>query len=224
MINSNELIIFDCDGVLVDSEPIAARVLASYISTHGRTTTTDECLETFTGLSLESVRKIVAGNWGLALPDNFVTELRALDRSAFEKELRPVAGVKDAINSIKNAGIKICVASSGAKEKITHSLSITGLIDLFDGNIFSASEVANGKPAPDLFLHVLDKMAASPNNAVVIEDSPAGVMAAKNAAIPVMAFAGATHARDARFRARLEKTRPDKCFSHMSELTGLLGI
>ncbi len=228
MANANGLIIFDCDGVLVDSEPIAARILAEYISTNGRATTTDECIKTFTGLSLKSVEHIVASEWGVLLPDNFVEELRALDRAAFEIELKPLPAVTDAINTIKNAGknagLKICVASSGSREKITHSLSVTGLIDLFDNNIFSADEVTNGKPAPDLFLYAAGKMAVDANNTLVIEDSPAGIVAAKNAGMGVFGFTGGGHAGTDDFKARLKSAQPDKCFSHMGQLAKLLDI
>ncbi len=224
MIGAGGLIIFDCDGVLVDSEPIAARVLGEYISANGRITTTDECLDTFTGLSLKSVRNIIADEWGMTLPDNFIDELRVLDRAAFEKELKPLPDVSHVINTIKAAGIKICVASSGSLEKINHSLSITGLMDLFDDNIFSASMVANGKPAPDLFIHAANKMAVAPNNTLVIEDSPAGITAAINASMGVLGFTGGGHAETAKFKARIEKAQPDKCFSHMGELAKLLGL
>ena len=224
MINDNGLIIFDCDGVLVDSEPIAARVLAEYISANGRATGVDECIKAFTGLSLKSVEHIVTNEWDTPLPDNFVKELRTLDRAAFAAELKPLPNVTKAINEIKNTGIKICVASSGAPEKITHSLSLTGLIDLFDNNIFSASEVAHGKPAPDLFLHAANKMSADAGNTLVIEDSPAGIMAAKNAGMDVFGFSGGGHAKIGDFKARLESAKPDKCFSHMGQLTKLLGI
>lgn len=224
MISAGGLIIFDCDGVLVDSEPIAARVLGEYISANGRITTTDECLDTFTGLSLNSVEKIVISKWGISLPDKFVDELRILDRAAFEKELRPLPDVSNAINTVKAAGIKICVASSGSLEKITHSLSITGLLDLFDDNIFSASMVANGKPAPDLFLYAAGEMNVTANNTLVIEDSPAGITAAKNAAMGVLGFTGGGHAETAKFKIRIEQAQPDKCFSHMGELAKLLGL
>ena len=227
MISTDGLIIFDCDGVLVDSEPIAARVLGEYISANGRITTTDECLDTFTGLSLKSVKNIIADEWGMALPDNFIDELRALDRAAFEKELKPLPDIANAINTVKAAGIKICVASSGSLEKITHSLSITGLLDLFDGNIFSASMVTNGKPAPDLFIYAAGEMNVEANNTLVIEDSPAGITAAKNAAMGVLGFTGgghAGHAGTSKFKARIEQAQPDKCFSHMGELAKLLGL
>jgi len=224
MTTTPELIIFDCDGVLVDSEPIAAKVLANYISNHGRATTMDECLELFTGLSLGSVEKIILEKWHMKLPVNFISELRALDRAAFEKDLKPLPGVGDTIKLLKNNGIKVCVASSGSIEKITHSLSITNLLDLFDGNIFSAANVANGKPAPDLFLLSSNKMGVTANNTTVIEDSPAGIIAGKNASMQVFAFNGGGHAHAPAFMARINDARADKVFSSMNDLPSLLGL
>ena len=219
-----ELVIFDCDGVLVDSEPIAAKVLAQYISTHGRATTTDECLELFTGLSLSSVEKIIITKWQIQLPDNFVEQLRALDRAAFEKELKALPGAEHIIKLLKSHGIKVCVASSGSIEKITHSLSITNLLELFDGNIFSATNVTNGKPAPDLFLLSAGKMGVAAQNTIVIEDSPAGITAGKNALMRVFAFSGGGHTKAPNFMARINNAGADKNFSSMDELPKLLGI
>ncbi|MDH5189423.1 MAG: HAD family hydrolase [Rhodospirillaceae bacterium] len=224
MANLPELVIFDCDGVLVDSEPIAAKVLAQYISTHGRATTTDECLQLFTGLSLSSVAKIITSKWQIQLPDNFVEQLRALDRAAFANELKALPGVERTINLLKQRGIKVCVASSGSIEKITHSLSITNLLELFDGNIFSATNVANGKPAPDIFLLSADKMGAGAENTIVIEDSPVGITAGKNALMRVYAFSGGGHTKAPNFMARINNAGADMIFSSMDELPKLLGF
>lgn len=224
MSTTPKLVIFDCDGVLVDSEPIAARVLANYISANGRATTADECLELFTGLSLERVLQIINDEWRLKLPANFISELRALDRVAFEKDLKPLPNAENTIKLLQEHGIKVCVASSGSIEKITHSLSITNLLDLFDGNIFSASFVTNGKPAPDLFLFSANKMGVSPSDTVVVEDSPAGIIAGRNASMRVFGFTGGSHAHVPAYLARINDAKADTVFSAMHDLPALLGI
>ncbi len=214
----------NCNRLLVEEEPIAVRVLADYISVNGRPTSANECLETFTGLSLQSVSEIIIKDWAVQLPANFRDELLALDQAAFEKDLHAVPTIADAINHIKAAGIKVCVASSGTPEKISNSLAITGLAHLFDDNIFSASNVANGKPAPDLFLSASKTMAVQPANTLVIEDSAAGITAAINAAMAVFGFTGGTHASSGDYEARPKKAGADNYFSTMTQLPKLLGI
>lgn len=220
---SPQLVIFDCDGVLVDSEPIAAKVLADFISAHGRPTEAEECLTTFTGLSIIRVGEIIRSDWGVDLAEDFADQLRPLDKAAFEARLKPLPGAAQTIRRLQSAGIKVCVASSGLPEKIHHSLSITGLLDLFEGHLFSAVVVEHGKPAPDLFLHASAHMGVAPENCCVIEDSVAGVQAAKSAGMEVMAFCGATHADD-RHQQKLADTGPDRLFAELAELPRLLGL
>lgn len=188
-----QLVIFDCDGVLVDSEMIASRELARYLTDLGRPTQDAECRHAFTGLSIQSVGDKVRTEWGVALPATFVEELRARDRVAFERDLKAVPGVTDALDALDRLGIAYCVASSGMPEKIRHSLTITRLIDRFDGNLFSAKQVANGKPAPDLFLLAAETMGFAPAHCLVIEDSLAGVEAARRASMRVLGFVGGSH-------------------------------
>lgn len=186
-------VIFDCDGVLVDSELIASRELAAYLTDLGRPTTGQECRDNFTGLSLQSVAGKVKQSWGVTLPDDFVTDLRRRDVHAFERDLTAVPGVSDVLDALDAAGVRYCVASSGTPEKIHHSLNLTKLLDRFDGHLFSATQVGHGKPAPDLFLHAAASMGVAPKTCTVIEDSPAGVTAGKAAGMRVLGFTGGSH-------------------------------
>ena len=186
-----DLVIFDCDGVLVDSEMLASRALAAYLSDLGRPTTDAECRAHFTGLSLKSVAEKVQTMWAMTLPDDFVSQLRNADKAIFEAQLQAIPGIRQALESLT---IPFCVASSGTLEKITHSLTITGLLDHFDGHLFSAQQVKNGKPAPDLFQLAHQQMGApDPCRTAVIEDSPAGVQGARAAGLWVLGFVGGSH-------------------------------
>lgn len=182
------LIIFDCDGVLVDSEMIASQVLAEAVSALGHPLTAAQCRARFTGKSLDSV--FAELHRDVDLPDNFIETLRARDVAAFEAHLKAIPGVRRAIDGL---GMPMCVASSGRLEKIRHSLTLTGLIDFFQDHLFSAEQVAHGKPAPDLFLLAARTMGAKPGDCVVIEDSTAGVRAALAAGMRVLGFAGGSH-------------------------------
>ena len=186
-------VIFDCDGVLVDSELIASRELAAYLTDLGRPTTGQDCRDNFTGLSLKSVAAKVHELWGLTLPDDFVADLRRRDFHAFERDLKIVPGVAEVLDALDSGGVGYCVASSGTPEKIHHSLTITKLLDRFNGHLFSAAQVANGKPAPDLFLHAARLMGVPPESCTVVEDSPAGVAGAKGAGMRVLGFIGGSH-------------------------------
>ena len=186
-----ELVIFDCDGVLVDSEPLSNRILAELLTAEGLPTTADDSIRLFMGRSWASVAALVEQRLGHPLPGGF--SARYLDTlfEAFERELEPVAGVTDALDAI---ALPTCVASSGSHERIRTALRATGLLDRFDGRIFSATDVEHGKPAPDLFLHAATRMVFEPSRCVVVEDSPAGVQAARAAGMPVLGYAGRTDA------------------------------
>jgi len=213
------LIIFDCDGVLVDSEMIASRELATYLTDLGRPTMGEECREAFTGLSIKAVGEKVRRDWSVDLPRDFVADLRERDRVAFERDLKAIPGVAAVLDELDRLGLRFCVASSGTPEKIRHSLTITNLIARFDGHVFSASQVTHGKPAPDLFLLAAKTMGAAPDDCLVIEDSPAGVQAARAAGMRVLGFAGGAHCgRD--YADKLKDT--DAVFTDMTALPKLI--
>ena len=212
-------IIFDCDGVLVDSELISSRELAAFLSDLGRPTSAEECRENFTGLSLKSVSDQVRDDWGVRLPDDFITALRIRDQAAFDRDLKAIPGVHKVLDMLDQRGLRYCVASSGSPEKIQHSLMLTNLTERFGDHVFSASNVANGKPAPDLFLWAAQTMDVVPADCVVIEDSPAGVQAAKAAGMRVLGFTGGAHCGEG-YGQKLKDA--DAIFDDMAALGALL--
>jgi len=184
-----DLAIFDCDGVLVDSDRIALRIQAERITALGLPTTYEECRRDFLGLGMPATLRILEERLGGPLPVGWEEDLAAAVEEAFRRELRPVAGVAAALDAIEAAGLPTCVASSGSQAKMALTLGLTGLRERFEGRIFSAAEVARGKPAPDLFLHAAARMAAAPERCVVVEDSPAGAAAAAAAGMAALGYA-----------------------------------
>lgn len=214
------LVIFDCDGVLVDSEMIASEVLAEYLTNHGVPFSAADCRERFTGMSLTSVKGMIEREFGTSLSENFPEEIRALDIEAFENGLAAIDGIEAVLQKMD---VPFCIASSGSQEKIANSLRLTGLTRYFGEHIFSATQVANGKPAPDLFQFAAGKMKTLPEKALVIEDSPNGVIGASLAGMRVLGFCGASHAKDdPDYADKLLKAGVDLVFDDMSNLPGLL--
>ncbi len=189
------LIIFDCDGVLVDSEPLANQSFSRALRPHGLDWSVEETMRRLMGRSLKSCVEIVEAEIGRKLPDDFVESMQAVTyQSLRDAPLQAVAGVKDAVLALQAAGFATCVASSGSPEKMRFTLGLTGLWELFDGRIFSASQVPRGKPFPDLFLHAAASMSRPPGESIVIEDSVPGVLAARAAGMRALAYAGASYA------------------------------
>jgi HAD superfamily hydrolase (TIGR01509 family) len=183
------LLIFDCDGVLVDSEPLSCRIDAETLTECGVPYTAEEVARDFTGVSIKDQIARIEMERGIRLPDDFTERLNRTLLQRFETDLKPIDGVRDAILSLP---FPRCVASSSIPERIALSLRVTGLADLFD-NIFSSTQVARGKPAPDLFLHAASRMNTLPEECLVIEDSIAGVQAARAAGMRVIGFVGGSH-------------------------------
>ena len=181
-----ELIIFDNDGVLVDSEPVANQVLASLLTEYGFRCTPEESIATFMGHSMPQVRAMVEERLGRPVPADL--EARYIEQlfPTFERSLRPIPGIEDALHAIDQT---VCVASSGTHERIRLTLGATGLWDRFGGRVFSAQDVVRGKPAPDLFLHAAASLGVDPRRCAVVEDSPAGVTAANAAGMTSFGFA-----------------------------------
>ncbi|HRE59876.1 MAG TPA: HAD family hydrolase [Micropepsaceae bacterium] len=184
------LVIFDCDGVLVDSEAIANDTLAEALTALGLPMSGAEARRRFVGLSFASVCRKLTEEHGLELPAGWADEVEARDFAAFRARLKPVPGVRQLIAAVDAAGIKKCVASSGSFAKMDVTLGVTGLRLHFDGAIFNSSQVARGKPAPDLFLHAARMMGVPPEQALVIEDSVYGVMGARAAGMRVIGYCG----------------------------------
>jgi HAD superfamily hydrolase (TIGR01509 family) len=187
-----DLVIFDCDGVLVDSEPIANRVFAAMLTEIGLPMSVEDTIRTFVGRSMRTCLDIVHERLGRTAPEGFEAEFRRRCAVAFAAELRPVPGVERALDRIAQA---TCVASSGDHAKLRTTLALTGLLPRFDGRIFSATEVAHGKPAPDLFLHAARRMGVAPDRCVVVEDTTVGVQAAVAAGMRVLGYARTMPAR-----------------------------
>jgi HAD superfamily hydrolase (TIGR01509 family) len=186
-----DLVIFDNDGVLVDSEPIANQVLADLLTGYGRPTTFEDSVNTYLGGTLQHVREIVEPGLGRPLPADFEDSYHERLFARIRTELTAVPGVREALDEI---GLPVCVASSGAHPRIEMTLKTVGLYDRFAGRIFSADDVSRGKPFPDLFLHAAEQCGTAPDRCVVIEDSPYGVTAGKAAGMTVIGYAGVTPA------------------------------
>ncbi|MFF8483701.1 HAD family hydrolase [Streptomyces antibioticus] len=210
-----ELVIFDNDGVLVDSEPISNRLLAAYLTELGHPTSYEDSIRDYMGSAMHRIHDLVLERTGERLPADFddVFHRRVFD--AFERELRPVAGAVDVLGKLAADEVPYCVASSGSHERIRVGHRTTGLDRWFDdARIFSSQDVGKGKPAPDLFLHAAERMGVEPARCVVVEDSPLGVQAAVAAGMDVYGFTAMTPA------AKL--TGATQLFSDMGELAGLL--
>ena len=182
-----DLVIFDCDGVLVDSERLMVRVEVALLAELGWPLSEAEVVERFMGRSPAAMAEAVRAQLGDGLPADWQERLDRGYRTAYEAELRPVDGVVEALDRIT---VPTCVASSGSHEAIRHTLGLTGLLGRFEGRIFSATEVAEGKPAPDLFLHAAARMGAEPHACAVVEDSRYGVEAARAAGMHAFGYAG----------------------------------
>src|SRR6266478_3911915 len=186
-----DLVIFDCDGVLIDSELLSIRADQECLAECGIELSIEEILERYTGISFAAVVADLEARHG-RLPADFADRRRRRLWPLFDSELQGIPGVSAVIDALT---CKACVASSGRPDRLRHTLSLVGLYDRFHPNIFSAVEVARGKPAPDLFLHAAQRMAVSPARCVVIEDSLPGVTAAVAAGMTTIGFIGASHCR-----------------------------
>lgn len=187
------LVIFDCDGVLVDTEPVANVIFAESIRNLGISMTDEEALERFTGLSMSRCISILEEQQGQSLPSGWLDEMQGRTFDAFrDRGVEAVRGVAEVIGRLNRWEWPYCVASSGEHEKMALTLGLSGLEQILDGPRFSATEVSRGKPFPDLFLHAASKMGASVEKCVVIEDSVPGAQAAVRAEMKVFGYAERT--------------------------------
>ena len=211
------LIIFDCDGVLVDSELIALQVLSQMMGEFGAPMSVDACRDAFMGRHNDDIVRGIEARIGRSLPgEGPRMRERMLDR--LRCELAPVPGIADALSRIEGPR---CVASSSDPARIRLTLELTGLSGFFGDHVFSGTQVARGKPAPDLFLHAARAMGAAPTECVVIEDSVMGVQAGVAAGMPVIGFTGGAHAY-AGFAERLLEAGAGSILAHMDELPAAL--
>ncbi|MGX5734370.1 HAD family hydrolase [Bosea thiooxidans] len=188
-----DLIIFDCDGVLVDSEILAAQVLSETLESVGFSTPVEEVLAALVGLDARATRSKLETMHAVPMPADFEASLALRLNEAFEQRLKPIEGIVDLLRSLD---CLYCVASNSGHERLQTSFAATGLAPLVAGRVFSAEDVAEGKPAPDLFLHAARMMGRiRPECCLVIEDSVTGVTAARAAGMRVIGFCGASHIR-----------------------------
>jgi HAD superfamily hydrolase (TIGR01509 family) len=184
-----QLVIFDCDGVLVDSEPVANRTLAQMLRELGLDLTQEEIFQNFVGYSLPHCMRVIEQMLGRAPPETFLRDLQTRTFDAFRAELRAMPGIEHALDRLT---VPFCVASSGDHEKMRTTLGITGLYPRFAGRIFSVTQVPRGKPAPDVYLFAAQQLGAEPATCVVIEDTPPGVQAGVAAGMTVFGYCAHT--------------------------------
>ena len=208
-----DLIIFDCDGVLVDSELLSCRCLSDVLAEFGFRLGVEQALELFLGRSATAIEQYYRG-LGQTLPDDFLPRLKARVLETFAGALQPIPGVGTVLSELKTP---CCVASSSDIDRVSLSLDVTGLAPHFGDRLYTAQMVRHGKPAPDLFLHAAGKMRASPSRTLVIEDSVSGVQAAKAAGMMVWGFAGGSHYRGRDGHAILSAAGADRVFARMSD-------
>jgi HAD superfamily hydrolase (TIGR01509 family) len=208
------ILIFDCDGVLVDSEPLACSALAELMTTLGHAMTTEEAVRAFAGCSVNDVLTRAEDLLSRPVPQAIGEQAAIALLARLRRELKAVAGVKEAIAALP---YRRCVASSSRPDRLMLSLEVTGLAPLFGSDVFSAAQVANGKPAPDLFLLAARSLGEPPSSCIVIEDSVLGVEAARAADMAVIGFAGASHASDD-LAQRLAAAGADAIVRSMTEM------
>jgi HAD superfamily hydrolase (TIGR01509 family) len=191
--SSFDLVILDCDGVLVDSETISRRVLTGQLAELGVDVDPDYFQKHFLGRSFPRVAETIRAAFKLNLGTEFEEEYRRRLLASFENELKAVEGVEDMLDSL---AVRTCVATSSSPARVRRTLEVTKLDHRFGNDVFTASEVRNGKPAPDLFLHVAQRMDVEPQRCLVVEDSIPGIEAGIAASMAVWRFVGASHLRD----------------------------
>jgi beta-phosphoglucomutase-like phosphatase (HAD superfamily) len=211
-------VIFDCDGVLVDSEVISGRVLARMLTDEGLPYTLAGTRRDYQGLRLDEVVSKTEAALGRPVSPEFVERFTAERAAEFRRDLEPVTGAAAMVERVQAAGIRVCVATQGQLEKTRMTLGITGLDRLIPAEaVFSAFSVERGKPHPDLFLHAASEMGARPEGCVVIEDTPSGVMAAVAAGMRVLGFSADSDAAALRDAGA-------EVFDSLAQVPGLLGI
>jgi HAD superfamily hydrolase (TIGR01509 family) len=213
-----DLVIFDCDGVLVDSEVISCRAHADTLTRHGYAITSDQVLQRFLGVSDREARLAVETELGRKLPDDFEIQMKQAALRLYQDHLSLIPHVAETVAALD---LPKCVASSGTPEKIRHGLSCAGLHDLLAPHLFSAVQVKRGKPAPDLFLFAAEQMKVPPERCIVIEDSVPGITGARAAGMTVLGFHGGSHCTPGH-AAMLRTAGAHETFDDMRRLPALI--
>jgi HAD superfamily hydrolase (TIGR01509 family) len=208
-----DLIIFDCDGVLIDSEVLSCRCLSEVLGGYGIDLGLSQALDLFLGRSVTAVREHYEA-LGRLIPEQFSADLKAGVHTAFLSGLCPIEGVSSVLEGLQ---IPHCVASSSDVDRVSFSLSLTGLAPHFDSRVYTAQMVERGKPAPDLFLYAAERMQTDPRRTLVIEDSTSGVTAGKAAGMTVWGFIGGSHYQSRDGQAILSQAGADRVFGRMAD-------
>lgn len=199
---SEKLVIFDCDGVLVDSEFVSSRVFSETLTSYGYPISTEESIRRFTGVNEHAARQIILKESAIDIPENYWTLQQPKLFKAFEAELKAL--IQPLLEALKAMNIVRCVASNSSRDHVIQCLSLTNQLAYFtDSSIFTSQQVSKGKPAPDLFLFAAKEMGFDPENCIVIEDSQAGIEAAIAAGMQVLAFTGGAHACLSSYRDKI---------------------
>ena len=212
-----KLVIFDCDGVLVDSEAIGNRFIAEALSTAGIPISAEGALSRFLGGKLTQIKKDAEKQLGQKLSSNWVEDIYKKQFIEFRRNLKPIEGIEKVLNVLQFLEIPFCVGSNGPINKMDVSLGVTDLKQRFEGRIFSADDVGIPKPAPDLYLFCAKEMGVNPGECLVVEDSPRGVRAGVSAGMTVFGYAGTKN------HAALEEAGCNQVFSTMNELAEFFG-
>jgi HAD superfamily hydrolase (TIGR01509 family) len=213
MIDRFDLIVFDCDGVLVDSELLACQALADTLSVYGLPVGIEGVYGRFLGRSFPEVASYYRDQTGESLPDSFRADFRSRLEQVFRLSLKPMAGIGDVLTALDRP---YCLASSSDPTRLKITLAAAGLVPLFGDRVYSASQVEHGKPAPDLFLYAAGAMGAAPERCLVIEDTVPGVLAGRAAGMTVWGFAGGSHCAGRDVGRKLAEAGADRVFDRMS--------
>jgi HAD superfamily hydrolase (TIGR01509 family) len=208
-----DLVIFDCDGVLVDSEMLSCQCLSEALGACGIKLSIEQVLQLFLGQSTTAISEYFR-QCGQPVPDTFLAGLKSRVRKSFMRSLQPIPGVGAVLSSLR---MPFCVASSSCLDRVSLSLALTGLAPYFGDRLYTAQLVARGKPAPDLFLHAAAQMNTAPRRTLVVEDSVSGVTAGKAAGMTVWAFTGGSHYRSRDGRSLLYDAGADRVFERMAD-------
>lgn len=218
-----DLLIFDCDGVLVDSEIIMHRIGVNEVTNFDNSMTIEKSIKTFTGLSDKETDKLLKEKYGKKISDDFFNILVDKTTASYQDMLKPIPNMHLVMQHLTTNKIQKCIASNATSDQLNSVLAITKMDSYFNQeHIYSASMVKQGKPKPDLFLHAADRMKVKPKNCLVIEDSTTGIVAAKAAKMPVIGFLGGTHAQYSWYKDIIKKAKPWRIVDNADVLLSLL--
>jgi HAD superfamily hydrolase (TIGR01509 family) len=212
-------IIFDFDGVLADSEVLSNSVIAEIVTELGKPTTVDDAYRTYMGKRLSEVIETIEGVIGRKLPDDFADSYQRRTFDTFRARLKPVDGAREFIATWRE--LPNCIASSSSPERLALSLEVLNMAALFEGRVFSASNVARGKPHPDIFLHAAQQLGVAPADCIVIEDSIGGITAARAAGSVAIGLTAASHIEPG-FDAKLRQAGADHVAASFAELDRII--